>query len=308
MGFGCSPEPILTTGMPHRSTARPPLLKFIYLVCPAFDLSENRLLPGAVSDSLRPTPATAPTRFALVVSHHLDDLLRFRARIYCNTIPNRVRCVSPPNLLSSKAETSPTGDSRIPTAQFTPLKEFPSPAAVPCHHGRCHSCRLPTQQVLLTFPRCQVSQTTTKHRFDTSQELYTQKRALLWSASNPRTECPKTSLHKTTAARRLAEARRTNTEMLVFTGRLQGFTPPASPYCVDCFQYRHSLFFHGLCSPPRCCSFRFVPTTSRRSGRTTKPKPLVLHRIPPLVSRASRQASQHAYPRSLFESTVFHRL
>ena len=103
MGFGCSPEPIITTGMPYRSTAHLPLLKFVYLGCPAFDLSENRPLPGAVSDSLRPTPATVPTRSVLVVSHHLDGLLRFRARVYCNTIPNRVRCVSPPNLLSSKA-------------------------------------------------------------------------------------------------------------------------------------------------------------------------------------------------------------
>jgi len=103
MGFGCSPEPIITTGMPYRSTAHPPLLKFVYLGCPAFDLSENRPLPGAVSDSLRPTPATVPTRSVLAVSHHLDGLLRFRVRVYCNTIPNRVRCVSPPNLLSSKA-------------------------------------------------------------------------------------------------------------------------------------------------------------------------------------------------------------
>ena len=134
------------------------------------------------------------------------------------------------------------------------------------------------------------------------------KRALLWAASTPRTEHPKTSLRQTTAARRLAEARRTNTEMLVFTGRLQGFTPPTSPYCVDCFQYRHSLSFHGLCSPPRRRSLRFVPTTSRRPEHTTKPKLLALHRIPPLVSRISQQANRHAHPGSLFESTVFHRL
>merc|ERR1711970_1130890 len=169
MGFSCSPEPITTTGMRCRSTAHQPLLKFIYLGCPAFDLSENRPLPGVVSDALRPAPATAPTRSALVVSHHLDGLLRFRARIYCNTIPNRVHCVSPPNLLSPKAETSSTDDSRIPTAQFTPLEEFPSPAAVPCHHGRCHSRRLPTHQAFPRLLRCQVSQTPTKTPDDTSQ-------------------------------------------------------------------------------------------------------------------------------------------
>ena len=169
MGFGCSPEPITTTGMRCRSTAHQPLLKFIYLGCPAFDLSENRPLPGVVSNALRPAPAKAPTRSALVVSHHLDGLLRFRARIYCNTMPNRVHCVSPPNLLSSKAETSSTGDSRIPTAQLTPLEESPSPAAVPCHHGRCHSCRLPTHQAFPRLLRCQVSQTPTKTPDDTSQ-------------------------------------------------------------------------------------------------------------------------------------------
>jgi hypothetical protein len=148
--------------MLYRSTAHQPLLKFVYLGCPTFDLSENRPLPEAVSDSLRPTPATVPTRSDHVVSHHLDGLLRFRAQVYCNSMPNRVRCVSPPNLLSTKVETSPTDDSRIPTAQRTPLEEFPSPAAVPCHHGRCHSCRLPTHQAFPPLLRYQVSQISTK--------------------------------------------------------------------------------------------------------------------------------------------------
>jgi len=83
----------------HRSTAHQPLLEFVYLGCPAYDLSENRPLPGVVSDPLRPAPATAPTRSVHVVSHHLNGLLRFRPQVCCNSIPHRVRCVSPLNLL-----------------------------------------------------------------------------------------------------------------------------------------------------------------------------------------------------------------
>jgi len=112
-------RPSALLGSSYRVLQRPPLRRRPAW-CP---------LPHTASDVLRHDDATRHTRSVLVVSHHLDGLLRFRARIYCNAMPNRVHCVSPLNLLLSKAETSPTGDSRIPTAQLTPLKEFHSPAA-----------------------------------------------------------------------------------------------------------------------------------------------------------------------------------
>merc|ERR1711970_472201 len=248
------------------------------------------------ANTFRPRGFSPPRRFAPVPGSHIlqhdteQGSLCFSAEPPVSQGRNLVnRRLAHPHSAVHTPRRIPLASSRTVSPRPLPLSSF------------AYASGLPTPPSLPSFP--DTDKDTRRHLPKSHVQ-----RTPLWAASSLRNERPKTSLHSTTAARRSAEAYRTNTEMLVFPGRLQGFTPPTSPYCVDCFQYRHSLSFHGLCSPPRRCSLRFVPATSRRQGRTTQPKLLALHCIPPLVSRISQQANQPVCPRSLFESAVFHRL
>jgi len=66
------------------------------LVClpPALDISATRPLPVTVASNLRQSDTNPTTRSAIVVSHHLDGLLRIAASGVLQPKPNEVRCVS----------------------------------------------------------------------------------------------------------------------------------------------------------------------------------------------------------------------
>jgi len=66
------------------------------LVClpPALDISATRPLPVTVASNLRQSDTNPTTRSAIVVSHHLDGLLRIAAPGVLQPKPNEVRCVS----------------------------------------------------------------------------------------------------------------------------------------------------------------------------------------------------------------------
>jgi len=89
------------------------------------------------------------SRSVLVVSHHLDGLLRAGARglVASHIRPWGSSCfrreLTLPLLAvrGTTASLSARKRARVavsfPTTRFTPFEDFPSPAAVPCHHGRC---------------------------------------------------------------------------------------------------------------------------------------------------------------------------
>jgi len=130
----------------------PPLVRFI-LKCaplPSFPCASS---PGKQASRWL-EPATAQAWAALVVSHHLDGLLRAKA---CGFVAPRYRFWSSLRFNAGqtcelpKQLTGPT--KRIPVTRFTPLEEFPSFVAV-LHH--CSPCLL---AVTLHFtpgdtPRC----------------------------------------------------------------------------------------------------------------------------------------------------------
>jgi hypothetical protein len=105
----------------------------------AADISHLASTPPDPRVRLR-LPATTPTTCsALVVSHHLDGLLRERAvsllRLTAGqrftAFPARSSSATPPK------RSQWSGSELFPQRVFTPLEGFPSSAAVPCHHGRC---------------------------------------------------------------------------------------------------------------------------------------------------------------------------
>lgn len=75
------------------------------------------------------------SRSALVVSHHLDSLLHTKLAGLLHPALNRgVRYVS---TLIQPASTRETGrEKNFPATHFTPPEEYPSSAAVSCHHDR----------------------------------------------------------------------------------------------------------------------------------------------------------------------------
>jgi hypothetical protein len=78
------------------------------------------------------------SRSAPVVSHHLDGFLRERA-VSLLRLTAGLRFAAFPHRSPRRIEPKP--DPRtprsFPATRFTPLEGFPSPAAAPCHHGRC---------------------------------------------------------------------------------------------------------------------------------------------------------------------------
>ena len=111
-------------------------------VCPAFDIPVVRPLPGIVGlsrhcRSARVLPRTR-TRSALVVSHHLDGLLRTQASGLLHPEAERgsLRFAMPPPPTAGRSHRSWVG-APFPATRFTPSEEFPSPAAAPRPRGRC---------------------------------------------------------------------------------------------------------------------------------------------------------------------------
>jgi len=117
----------------------PPLMGFVLVVCPAVDI------PVGVH-----SPATSPPPFGPHAVRHLDTFRprgsspprRFtphdRPRVCCTPKPNGVRYVSQCVLRPGTGRNRfPGADAPLPATRFTPLEEFPSPAAVPRHRGRC---------------------------------------------------------------------------------------------------------------------------------------------------------------------------
>jgi len=111
-------------------------------VCPTFDIPVVRPLPGFVGlsrhcRSARVLPRTR-TRSALVVSHHLDGLLRTQASGLLHPEAERgsLRFAMPPPPSAGRSHRSWAG-APFPATRFTPFEEFPSSAAVPRRRGRC---------------------------------------------------------------------------------------------------------------------------------------------------------------------------
>jgi len=113
----------------------PPLMGFVLVVCPAVDI------PVGVH-----SPATSPPPFGPHAVRHLDTFRprgsspprRFtphdRPRVCCTPKPNGVRYVSQCVLRPGTGRNRfPGADAPLPATRFTPLEEFPSPAAVPHH-------------------------------------------------------------------------------------------------------------------------------------------------------------------------------
>lgn len=107
-------------------------------VIPASVHHSLRPLPAVVTDTFRRVATTRHTRFVLMVSHHLDELLRNKARVSCN--PNQTRFAAfletalcgalcpnrSPHTLHVKDTASPS-----PQRGSYPLKC--SPRQQPCH-------------------------------------------------------------------------------------------------------------------------------------------------------------------------------
>jgi hypothetical protein len=78
------------------------------------------------------------SRSALVVSHHLDGFLREQAVSLLHlTTSQRFTAFHPPRPPRPVPEHRPGRAMVTPRSATTPLEEYPSSAAVPCHHGRC---------------------------------------------------------------------------------------------------------------------------------------------------------------------------
>ena len=111
---------------------------FVLGVCPAVDIPTMRPLPGSLRHrSIRGLPRP-PIRSALVVSHHLDGLVRTTGfgfvapRSQPGFDAFRARALSP-----HQPRPVHRDRSTLPATRFTPFEEFPSPAAVPRLRGRC---------------------------------------------------------------------------------------------------------------------------------------------------------------------------
>jgi hypothetical protein len=112
----------------------PPLMGF---EChPPAGIPPARPLPGAETP-FGPTLPGADSRSTLVVSHHLDGFLRAEV----TGLLHPATCQGFAAFCACRLTEPPEGDSAcrsaLPATRFTPFEDFPSPAAVPHHCGRC---------------------------------------------------------------------------------------------------------------------------------------------------------------------------
>ena len=100
----------------------------------------------------------------LAVSHRLDGFLRpdLRAEAFGSwsrgLVASRCRSWGSPRFYCARpAPPFPVCRSAaFPATRFVPLEEFPSPAAAPCHHGRCPLAVPPDASSRFWETRCQV--------------------------------------------------------------------------------------------------------------------------------------------------------
>jgi len=83
--------------------------------------------------------SSSPTRSALVVSHHLDGLLRAEALglLHPRTGRGSLRFATSAPHVAGRSRRPAVAISSFRATRFTPFEEFPSPAAVPRRRGRC---------------------------------------------------------------------------------------------------------------------------------------------------------------------------
>mgnify|MGYP003701814873 CR=1 FL=1 len=118
----------------NRLSLVPPLMGF---ECrPPTGIPLARPLPGAEAP-FGPTLPGADSRSALVVSHHLDGLLRVKVTGLLHPATGQRFAAFLTFRLHVPPEGDAVGRARIPATRFTPFEDFPSPAAVPHHCGRC---------------------------------------------------------------------------------------------------------------------------------------------------------------------------
>jgi hypothetical protein len=118
----------------NRLSVIPPLVGFE--CCPPAGIPPARPLPGAEAP-FGPALPHASSRSALVVSHHLDGLLRAKV----TGLLHPVTSLGFAAFRACQASTTPEDDAAsrvaLPATRFTPFEDFPSPAAVPHHCSRC---------------------------------------------------------------------------------------------------------------------------------------------------------------------------
>jgi len=110
------------------------LVRARHSMCPVM-----RPLPDDIAALVRSIAAKRPTRSVLVVSHHLDGLLRIQVSglLHPETELGSLRFWS---LAPTDSWPKPItcGElSSVLATRFTPSEEFPSSVAVPHHCGRC---------------------------------------------------------------------------------------------------------------------------------------------------------------------------
>jgi len=103
---------------------------------PPTDMPSTRPLPGAEAP-FGPALPHASSCSALVVSHHLDGFLRAEVAGLLHPATGQgfaaFRACRPP----APPESDAFVPGSLPATRFTPFEDFPSPAAVPHHCGRC---------------------------------------------------------------------------------------------------------------------------------------------------------------------------
>jgi hypothetical protein len=118
----------------NRLSLVPPLVGFE--CCPSAGIPPARPLPGAEAP-FGPALPHASSRSALVVSHHLDGLLRAKV----TGLLHPATGLGFAAFRARRFPVPPEGDAvcrvALPATRFTPFEDFPSPAAVPHHCGRC---------------------------------------------------------------------------------------------------------------------------------------------------------------------------
>jgi hypothetical protein len=138
--FRCEVPPCSSKTGPQLPASRHLASRGIHLVvCPSSDIPRSRPLRVTLpSPSARWSPHQ-PARSALVVSHHLDGLLRVRVP---GLVASRYRkgfaaflALRRPRQRSEDRLVRCVGG--FPVCAFTPLEEVPPPAAAPRRRGRC---------------------------------------------------------------------------------------------------------------------------------------------------------------------------
>jgi hypothetical protein len=118
----------------NRLSLVPPLMGF---ECrPPAGIPHARPLPGAEAP-FGPTLLRADSRSALVVSHHLNGLLRAKVTGLLHPATGQGFAAFHACRLPAPPEGDVVGRVALPATRFTPFEEFPSPAAVLHHCSRC---------------------------------------------------------------------------------------------------------------------------------------------------------------------------